>query len=48
MRHVFNAREEAAAKGAAARQRMLERYSPEAIGQLIAEEAHRINELIPA
>jgi hypothetical protein len=47
MRHVYRNREEAAAKGAAARARMIERYSPEAIADLVVRELQRIQEQMP-
>jgi hypothetical protein len=47
MRHVYMNREEAAAKGAAARARMIERYSPEAIADLVVRELQRIQDKVP-
>lgn len=42
MRHVVAHRQEAAARGRAARQRMAERYSPAAVGSIVAGEVRRI------
>lgn len=47
MRHVYENREEAAAKGAAARARMVEKYSPPAIAKLLMREFLRIEESLP-
>jgi hypothetical protein len=47
MRHVYENRDEAKRKGAAARQRMVERFGPDAIGQALAKELQRVNQLIP-
>jgi hypothetical protein len=47
MRHVYVNREEAAAKGAAARARMVERYSPPAVARLLLDEFRRIEGLLP-
>lgn len=41
-------REEARAKGVAARRRMVERYSPEVLAQELAAHLRRIDALIPA
>jgi glycosyltransferase involved in cell wall biosynthesis len=46
MRHVYENREEAAAKGAAARQRMVEKYSPPAIAEAVLKEVQRIERLL--
>lgn len=40
-------REEARAKGAAARQRMVERYSPPVLAEQLAAHFRRIDALIP-
>jgi hypothetical protein len=47
MRRVYTHRQEAAAKGAAARARMLERYSPDAIADVVVKELKRINAAVP-
>jgi len=47
LRRVYSNREEAAAKGAAARARMVERFSPPAIARLLVEEFKRIEALLP-
>lgn len=47
MRRVYENREEAAAKGAAARALMVEKYSPEAIADILVKEFERIEKLIP-
>ncbi len=47
MRRVYENREEARQKGAKARQRMIERYGPEAIGRIMAAEYQRVHDLIP-
>lgn len=47
MRHVVENRAEARRRGAAARRRMVELYSPEATGRLVAAELRRVNDLIP-
>lgn len=47
MRRVYNNREEAAAKGAAARALMVEKYSAEAIAANLVREFKRIERLIP-
>ncbi|KAG2452970.1 hypothetical protein HYH02_002307 [Chlamydomonas schloesseri] len=47
MRHVFSHREEARAKGAAARRRMVERYSPPVLAAELAAHLRRIDSLIP-
>lgn len=47
MRRVFEERSEAAAKGAAARARMVERYSPPAIAQVLLAELARVEALLP-
>ncbi|GBF92030.1 hypothetical protein Rsub_04377 [Raphidocelis subcapitata] len=47
MRRVVERREEAAARGAAARARMVERYSPPAIARLLLSEIRRIEALLP-
>jgi glycosyltransferase involved in cell wall biosynthesis len=44
MQRVFHHRAEAAAKGAAARARMLERYSPEVMADLLVKELQRIQQ----
>ena len=46
MRHVYEHPGEAAAKGRAARQLMVSKYSPEAVGSQIAAELGRINGMI--
>ena len=46
MRHVFNNREEAAHKGKLARPRMVERYSPTALGKLLALEFDRLKGML--
>jgi glycosyltransferase involved in cell wall biosynthesis len=46
MRHVYENRAEAAAKGAAARQRMVEKYSPPAIAEAVVKELQRIERLL--
>lgn len=47
MRHVFIHRDEAAARGAAARARMVERYSPPAIAKVLFSELQRIQAAMP-
>jgi hypothetical protein len=47
MHHVYDNREEAAAKGAAARARMIERYGPEAIADVLVKELQRIQDKVP-
>lgn len=47
MRRVFTDRQEAAARGAAARARMVERYSPDAIAEVLMAEIRRISEDVP-
>jgi predicted component of type VI protein secretion system len=47
MRRVYTHREEAAAKGAAARARMLERYSPDAIADVLVKHLKRIEAVVP-
>jgi hypothetical protein len=47
MHRVYTHREEAAAKGAAARARMLERYSPDAIADMLVKELKRIEAIVP-
>uniref|UniRef100_A0A383WC78 Glycosyl transferase family 1 domain-containing protein n=1 Tax=Tetradesmus obliquus TaxID=3088 RepID=A0A383WC78_TETOB len=47
MRRVYTERQEAAAKGAAARARMLERYSPDAIADVLVKELKRIEARMP-
>ncbi|KAF8072768.1 hypothetical protein HT031_000428 [Scenedesmus sp. PABB004] len=47
MRRVFTRRGEAAARGAAARARMVERYSPGAIAELVLDELRRVEDAIP-
>jgi len=47
MRHVFENRQEAATKGAAARRRMVERYSPEVLALRLADEFRRIEGALP-
>lgn len=42
MRHVVAHRQEAAARGRAARRRMLERYSPDAVAEQVAAQLRRI------
>lgn len=44
MRHVVEHPEEAAARGAAARARVLERYTPDAVGRLVAARLRAISE----
>ena len=46
MRHVYENPHEAAAKGAAARKRMLSQYSPDVVGRLVAGEVKRIKDSI--
>lgn len=46
MRHVVTHPEDAAAKGAAARRRMQERYAPSVVAQLAAERLRAIDEII--
>lgn len=48
MQHVVGHRAEAAARGRAARRRMLERYSPEAVAAAAARELRRIDALLDA
>lgn len=48
MRRVYENREEAAARGAAARGRMIQRYSPPAIARLLLAELRRIEAQLPA
>ena len=47
MRHVYEHREEGRAKGRAARQRMVEKFSPEVVAQLVVKELRRVDALIP-
>jgi hypothetical protein len=47
MRHVVTHQEEARSRGRAARQRMIDKYSPDAIGPLVAQELRRVDALIP-
>lgn len=47
MRHVYENREEAKAKGAAARARMIERYRPEAIADILVKQMQRIQDKVP-
>lgn len=47
MRHVYNNRAEAAAKGAAARALMINKYSPEAIADILVKEFKRIERMMP-
>lgn len=47
MRRVYENRVEAKAKGAAARQLMVEKYSPEAIADILVKEFQRIERLLP-
>jgi glycosyltransferase involved in cell wall biosynthesis len=47
MRRVVERREEASAKGAAARRRMVERYSPEVIARVLEAEFRRIEDAMP-
>lgn len=47
MRRVYRNREEAAARGAAARARMVEKYSPEAMADILVKELQRIQDKIP-
>lgn len=47
MRHVYTQRSEAAAKGAAARRRMVEEYSPEVLAARVVREFRRIEAGIP-
>lgn len=47
MRRVVERRGEAAARGAAARARMVERYSPPAIAAMLLSEIKRIEALLP-
>lgn len=48
MRRVYEHRDEAAARGAAARARMMERYSPPAIAKILLAELTRIQASLPA
>lgn len=48
MRRVYAHRDEAAARGAAARLRMVERYSPPAIAKVLFAEIERIQASLPA
>jgi len=48
MRHVVTHPQEAAAKGAAARRRMVERYSPDVIARLLLRELRRIEAALAA
>ncbi|KAF6259241.1 hypothetical protein COO60DRAFT_1700898 [Scenedesmus sp. NREL 46B-D3] len=47
MRRVYTDREEAASKGAAARARMVQRYSPDAIADVLVRELQRIEAAVP-
>lgn len=47
MRHVYEHREEARAKGARARQKMIDEFSPDVIARLLVEEFKRIENIIP-
>eukprot|EP00775_Hariotina_reticulata_P008345 gene8345-8529_t len=47
MRQVYTNKEEAAARGAAARARMVAQYSPESIADAVLRELNRIENLIP-
>jgi glycosyltransferase involved in cell wall biosynthesis len=47
MRRVYENRAEAAAKGAAGRARMVERYSPAAIADVVVRELQRIQDRVP-
>lgn len=47
MRRVVSNRREAAARGAAARARMLERYSPQAIADKVVHQLRRIEAAMP-
>jgi hypothetical protein len=47
MRRVYEDREAAAARGAAARARMVERFSPPAVARLLMEEIRRIEASLP-
>ncbi|GIM09823.1 hypothetical protein Vretimale_13633, partial [Volvox reticuliferus] len=47
MRRVYSNREEARARGAAARRRMVERYSPNVLAAEVAHQLRRIDRLIP-
>jgi hypothetical protein len=47
MQRVVGNRAEAAAKGAAARARMVEKYSPAAIADILVKELQRIQEKVP-
>lgn len=47
MRRVYENRAEAAAKGAAGRARMVERYSPAAIADVLVRELQRIQDRVP-
>lgn len=47
MRRVYTNRAEAAARGRAARQLMVERYSPEPLADLLVAELQRIEATIP-
>ena len=48
MRHVVEHRGEAAARGRAARRRMVQRYSPAAVAELTARELRRIEARLAA
>lgn len=47
MRRVYRNRDEAAARGAAARARMVEKYSPEAMADILVKELQRIQDKVP-
>jgi hypothetical protein len=42
MRHVVEHRQEAAARGRAARRRMVAQYSPDAVAEVVAQQLRRI------